>query len=363
MARIAFFLPNFGGGGAEHVALTVIDGLAAKGHQIDLLLCRKEGLLLDSLPESVRVIDLAASRFRQALPPLIRYLRRERPDALQASMWPLTAIAIVATRLARAGNRIVVSEHSALSRAYADRGPIHRLVLRQSIRATYPLSTHRIAVSHGVASDLAGLGLPTSLIEVVPNPIRSPRKDDKQPFLWPGPGRRILSVGNLGPAKNHDLLIRAFAKVSAEVEASLVICGEGERRSELTALIGQLGLRDRVFLLGYVRGTDAVYGAADVFVLSSDWEGYPLVLLEALQAGLPIVSTDCNHGPREVLDGGRFGTLVPVGNEATLAKAMIDTLNAAPDPQAQRLRAGELAGARSIDRYEALLLGMNGPAT
>lgn len=357
MARIAFFLPDFGGGGAEQVALTLMEGLRLRGHQLDLVLCRAEGQLLAKLPDDIRVVDLGSSRFRKALMPLMRYLREVRPAAVQASMWPLTSMAIMATQFARVGNRVVVSEHSALSRAYAGHGHFHRAFLAASIRWLYPLASARVAVSDGVRRDLAGFGVPPEMVDVVYNPVRASSHPPGSPFAWPAPGKKILSVANLVPAKNQLLLLEAFADVAKEMAAGLVICGEGRVRDALMTRAAELSIADRLSLPGFVEDIGRAYADADLFVLSSDWEGYPLVLVEALQAGLPVVATDCDFGPREILDDGRYGHLVPVGSKREFAQAMLEALSTTVNASAQRERAQQLSGNSLIDRYETLLLG------
>lgn len=358
MARIAFFLPDIGGGGAERVALALMEGLVDRGHEIDLVLCRAEGQLLAQLADDIRVVNLGVRRFRDALLPLTKYLREVRPEALQASMWPLTSIAVLATRLANVGNRVVVSEHSALSRAYAAHGKCHRAILARSIRWLYPHASARIAVSHGVKGDLAGEGLPSDTIDVVYNPVRTAAQPGEAPITWPAAGHKILSVGNLVPAKNQRLLLEAFAELARSVDCGLVIYGEGPERGPLAERATELGIADRVSLPGFVEDVGRAYTDADLFVLSSDWEGYSLVLVEALQAGLPVVSTDCDFGPREILAEGQFGRLVPTGDASAMARAMHEALLSPGDADARRQRAFQLSGKESIDRYETLLLGL-----
>lgn len=359
MARIAFLLPDLSGGGAERVALTLIEALIGRGHEVDLVLCQKRGPLLSMIPAGVRIVDLGAKRMRHVLPPLVRYLRSARPQALQASMWPITVIAIAAGWVARSGTRVVVSEHSAISQAYAEKGRLHRVALSTSIRRLFPRAAGRVAVSQGVRDELASMGVDRQSIEVILNPIAPVVLSGSERYDWPGVGRRILSVGNLVPAKNQALLLRAFALVAKEVETSLVICGEGELRTDLEVLAHQLGVGDKVFLPGFVTALAPVYAAADLFVLSSDREGYGLVLVEAMRAGLPVVATDCAHGPAEVLGGGEFGTLVPTGAVRPLADAILAALADPADPHASKARAAELADGASIDRYEELLLGQS----
>jgi glycosyltransferase involved in cell wall biosynthesis len=360
VAKIAFLIADLTGGGAERVALSLIEGFIRRGHQVDLLLMRKKGVFLDSLPAEVRVIDLRARRIRNVVRPLVRYLRQERPDALQVSMWPLPIAALVAARLAAVRTRIVVSEHSVLSKQYGD-SRSELAVLKASTRLFYPLADRIICVSKGVASDLRSVsGLSPDRVTVVYNPVKQPapafRRDRDAVKAWPPAEHRILSVGSLKPVKNHRLLIEAFAHVASEVDASLLILGEGPEREALEQLIARLDMEDRVRLHGFVSDTWSYYAAASLFVLSSDYEGLPTVLIEALAWGLPIVSTDCEAGPCEILGGGAIGTLVPCGSPSALAEAVRDSLSSPPGNERSKARARDFSEDKAVTRYLELLL-------
>ena len=153
-------------------------------------------------------------------------------------------------------------------------------------------------------------------------------------------GPVILSVGTLKAVKRHDVLIEAFAQLQAFPQAVLCIVGEGAERAALQARIAALGLQGRVLLPGYAPDPSPWYAQADLFVLSSDYEGFGNVLVEALEFGLPVVSSDCPYGPREILADGRYGTLVPPGDAQALAAAMQQALQNRPDAGAQQARAG-----------------------
>lgn len=357
--RLAFLLPDLGAGGAERVALRLAGDFIAAGHPVDILLLRREGALLPLVPEGARIVDLGAARIRDALRPLARYLKAERPHALQALMWPLTSLAVVARALAGTETRLVLAEHTTLSRHYGHFGRARRALLRASLRLFYPRAEALVTVSQGSARDLADLsGLPEKRFEVIYNPVRIP--EAPRQAKAPGGTPIILTVGSLKAEKNHALLIRAFARLAASRSARLVLVGAGPVESELRALAEREGVADRVDFAGFTTDPSPFYAAADLFVLSSDYEGYPLVLIEALGAGLPVVSTDCESGPREILDGGRIGRLVPVGDAAALASAMAETLDSPSDPQALRARAEALSGQSTSDRYLALMLGPAG---
>ena len=359
--RIAFLLPNLRGGGAERVALRLIGDLVARGHPVDLVLMEAAGELMPLLPRSVRVVDLGAARIRDVFRPLRRYLRATPLDGLQISMWPLTVVGVLAHRAARSRARVVVSEHITLSKQYGHFGRLRRRLLRASIRVAYPLADARVAVSEQAADDLARIsGIARAGITVIYNPVSrpaAPPDDGTARRISNGASARIVTVGSLKAQKNQALLVDAFALLRRERDARLVIVGEGELRGELEAQVAALGLGDDVALPGFFLDPWPFYDSAQVFALSSDYEGYALVLIEAMRAGLSVVSTDCESGPREILDGGTFGRLVPCGDPAAMARALADALDHPADPAVLQARAALLSGPDKSDDYWRLLTG------
>jgi glycosyltransferase involved in cell wall biosynthesis len=364
-ARLAFLLPNMGGGGAERVAITIMSDFLARGYEVDLVLVRAEGELLAKVPAGVRVFDLKARRFATALIPLIRYFRDRKPDAIQVRMWPLTVIGLFARRLARVDTRVVISDHIALSKQYGHL-PITFALLRATTRLTYPWADERIFVSAGAADDLVAIsGLPREAFEIVYNPaplltgpvVVPPQVD----AIWGGADGRIITVGSLKEQKNQALLIRAFAILRRRRSARLMILGRGELLTRLQAVAEEEGVAQDVIFPGFSPHPADYVASADLFVLSSDYEGFGNVLVEAMQLGVTVVSTDCPSGPREILGDGEFGRLVPVGDPEALAKAMETSLRSPSDPAKLKARAEQLSGSAIMDRYLDLMLGRKTP--
>ena len=354
--KIAIFLPNLGGGGAERVALASAKDLADRGHRVDLVLVQAKGDLIPLVPKNVRIVDLNSHRLIASLPPLVRYLHEERPDTLHAVMWPVTVIAVMAHRLAKSNAKLAVSDQVALSRQVTS--GMQRRLLEWTTRIFYPLADVRIVCSHEAADDLARLsGIDRDRFEVIYNPISPPRRIASTPqveALWGDSSARILTVGSLKEQKNHALLLRALASV-ADRKAKLMILGEGHLRPALEWQAEELGIADRVLLPGFSVDPWPYLASADLFVLSSDYEGFPLALAEGMYAGLRIVSTDCKSGPAEMTDHGRFGRLVPCGDAEALAKAIDQALKEPPRPEEMRSQADLVAGAAMIQRYSELL--------
>ncbi|HEY6544276.1 MAG TPA: glycosyltransferase [Dokdonella sp.] len=355
--RIAIVLPDLRPGGAERMHVHLAREWRRRGLDVDFVLQRARGELLQHLPEGCGVVDLAAVRLRGILVPLVRYLRDSPPDALLAAMWPLTVLAPLAARLARSPTRVIVSEHTPLSIAHAARGPLARAVMRASQRCAYPLADERIAVSQAVAEDLAAMsGISRDRFVVVANAAAGAATPGLAAADWPHPGPLLLAVGTLKRVKRHDLLIDAFARLPCSLGARLCILGEGPERADLEDRILHNGLAGRVVLHGHVDAPGPWYARADLFVLASDHEGFGNVLVEAMEHGLRIVSTDCPGGPREVLDRGRYGRLVPPGDPQALADAMVESLSTPVDALALRERAREYDISRVAARYLELLL-------
>jgi glycosyltransferase involved in cell wall biosynthesis len=332
-APIAFFLPSLRGGGAERVMVNLAVGITERGLPVDLVLAAAEGTFLSQLPPAVRVVDLRAGRVLPSVGPLTRYLRRERPRALVSSMSHANVVALWAARLAGRTTPVLATVHNTMSVSTARQGRLAAALWPHALRIFYPWASSVIAVSRGAADDFArSSGFPRERVEVVYNPVIMPdsvvraREVPDHPWFAPGQAPVILGVGRLTPQKDFPTLVRAFSEVRRRRAARLVILGEGEGKAELDGLANELGVKEDMALLGFQKNALSYMSHSAVFVLSSAWEGLPTVLIEALAAGTRVVSTDCPSGPREILQDGRLGALVPVGDASALASAILETL-------------------------------------
>jgi glycosyltransferase involved in cell wall biosynthesis len=339
------------------VIVNLVQGIVQRGEPVDLALAVAEGVFLDQLPPQVRVVDLRAGRLIGSLVPLIRYLRRERPRVLISSMSHANLVALWAAKLARTDTPVMVTVHNTMSESTGSNGGLERRLLH----TFYPWATWIVAVSRGAADDLARTtGVPRSRVEVVYNPVITPpvlalaQRPPDHPWYAPGAPPVILGVGRLTRQKDFLTLVRAFAELRRRRCARLIILGEGEDRPTLEALVAELGLHDDVSLPGFRDDAPAYMARSALFVLSSAWEGLPTVLIEALAVGTPVVSTDCPSGPREILQEGRLGALVPVGDAGALAMAMERALDLGDPPlPPEALRAFTLNAA--VDHYLRLI--------
>lgn len=359
--RLAILLPDLGGGGAERVAVNLANSFAQRGYGIDMVLLSARGEFLDELQQEIRVIDLQVKRLRGTLIPLVRYLRKVRPDAVLANMWPLTAIALWGRKLARVPTRVVVAEHTTWSRDPIARSVLGRWKVKTTMHLTFPQADGIVAVSRGAADDLARFaGVSRDSITDIYNPVAGsetrPGNVPLAPFTWWSGGHcRLLAVGNLIPIKDYATLLAALALLRQRVDARLLILGEGSCRYALEAQARQLGIESSLIMPGFVKDPSPYYQRADLHILSSAGEGFGNVIVEALAAGTPVVSTDCPSGPREILCDGKFGRLVPVGDAPAMADAMAESLAATHDRIALKARAQDFSIDKAVDQYQALL--------
>lgn len=347
-ADLAVFAATSGHSGVDRVLRNLVPAMARLGVRVDVLGVEGHGPAFDALPEGVRRVPLGAAHVNSAIPALIGYLRRERPQALLSDKDRVNRAALLARALARAPTRVGVRLGTTVSVNLASRGWWERRVQTASMRWAYPFADAILVPSTGAADDLAAHAhLPRSRISVVPSPIVTPTMHDRaaeapaHPWLADGGPPVILGVGELSERKDFATLIRAFARLRADRPCRLVILGEGRRRAELEALADQLGVAADVALPGFVPNPYACMARAAVFALASRWEGMPVVLIEALALGTPSVACDCPSGPREVLRGGAVGGLVPVADDGALAAALAAQLDRpVPREQSQGAVAG-----------------------
>jgi glycosyltransferase involved in cell wall biosynthesis len=366
--RIGIFLPGLYEGGAERVMLNLAAGFISIGYETDLILAQAEGPYMADIPDGVRLIELnkkhfSAQRTIISLPALIRYIRKERPDGIISSLNFANVVALWAKQLAGVPFRIAISEQNTFSVERAQYSQPFRWILQNFMKYLYPIADGIIAVSEGVADDLAKvLRIPRKKILVIHNPVITPEINEKKEAhlenAWFEKNQPpvILAIGRLTRQKGFDVLLRAFALVRKQRVAHLIILGEGEDRSALMALQKELGLENDVRLPGFVPNPYQYLKNSAMFVLSSRWEGLPTVLVEALYCGIPLISTDCPSGPREILHDGLYGHLIPVDDITCLAQAVLSVLDGeTPMVSPSSWEAYELK--TIVRQYEEVLMG------
>jgi glycosyltransferase involved in cell wall biosynthesis len=361
MLKLTFFLSDLDGGGAERVMLNLANGFAQAGAEVDLVLARQEGLYFSQLSSKVKLVDLGAKSLLKSLFPLVNYLKQRQPNALISALEDTNIIALLAKAIAQTKTPVYVTVHNHLSQEARHGKNLKRKLVPYLLRWIYPLATQVVCVSEGVAEDLVNLGVKRQQVRVIYNPIVTPELEEKlaesleHPWFLPSEPPVILGVGRLNQQKDFPTLLRAFALLRQQQPARLLILGEGEMRKSMETLIRELHLEDQVELAGFVQNPFAYMKRARVLVLSSAWEGFGNVLVEALAAGIPVVSTDCPSGPREILQGGKYGHLVAIADPVAMARAISQTLEEKIDPARLQNRAADFFLATILEQYRLML--------
>lgn len=329
--RILLVLPSLERGGGERVLLQLAGSFVAAGREVHVVALLGGGPLRSLVPDAVTLHELidadgvpkGLALAWRAFPRLVSLIRAVEPHAVLSTMTGTNLLVVLACMRARIHARLVLREAASLANTKS-------ILKRQAMRWFYRYADGLAAVSAGVARDLRGLGLSDGHIHVMRNPVDAERlrylagmgrplsNHDDEPY--------VVSLGRLVEQKDHPTLLHAYAASALRASHRLVIVGGGDWHERLQHLADELGLADRVLFTGALDNPYRVLADADLHVLSSRWEGYPNVLLEALALGVPVVSTDCPHGPREILDRGSYGRLVPVADAAALARAMDEEL-------------------------------------
>ena len=336
-SRIAIVLPDLRVGGGQRVLLGLARQFVEYGQVVDIVAVFDDGEFVTDLPFAAnyrrllsRRGDVSIWRSLIALFALVRYLRQVKPDVILSSMTGTNLLTVTAYRFARCRSRLLLREAASFVN-------LRSRIFPFLMRVLYRRADTLIAVSTGVAEDLASVGLDKNKIHVIHNPMDAERlrtmafegaasvKELEIPY--------IISIGRLVPQKDHETLLRAYAVSQAMRRYRLVIVGDGELRHHLDSISKELGVDHRIAWIGALSNPYGLLSKASLLVLSSRWEGYPNVLLEAAALGVPVVSTDCPAGPREMLKDGRFGRLASVGDPLSLARAMDEELN---EPSADR---------------------------
>ncbi len=313
---------------------TLANGFYREGYPVDVVLGMRTGVYLNELDPGIDIVDLASSRTAFSLLPLVRYLRRARPGAMLATQGHVNIVAILARMIARVPLRLLVREAITPSVFAKNQTGFKAWATLKLLRIFYPLADCIIAPSQGVMDDLTQeLGLPKMGVVVIPNPVlldsihQAAQDLPQHPWFDLGSIPVVLGIGRLSAQKDFPTLISAFAKISGHRQARLMILGEGEDRPELEKMVAGLHLHGQVELPGFVDNPFAYLKRSAVYVLSSTSEGLPNALLEAMAVGIPVVATDCPSGPREILEGGRWGRLVAVADVDAMAAAIGEALD------------------------------------
>jgi glycosyltransferase involved in cell wall biosynthesis len=331
-APLAVVMRAFEGGGAQRDMVLLCNALAAAGANVVILALHSEGPLRPLLAPGVEVRDIPGRRIRYAVPGLRRAIRAMAPRLVVSSESNLNLFTLLAVRsLSHAARpKLVLREVASPSLAIAH-DPHRQNRIAYRLARLYRLADRIVTLTHGARDDLVeNFAVPAHKVAVMRSNAVIPRDIADRIAAWDGESGRdsalIVSVGRLSPEKDHRLLLRALALLPRARDWRLALVGDGPERPALEALAARLGLSNRITFAGYVRDPFAWMMRARIAVCSSIYEGLGNAVIEALACGTAVVSTDCPYGPREILKDGRYGTLVPVGDAAALAAAIMAAL-------------------------------------
>jgi glycosyltransferase involved in cell wall biosynthesis len=332
--KIAILLYRLKFGGAERVMLALAGGFAERGFSVDVVVFKAAGEFADKIPPVARLVDLGSTNMFKALPKLSKYLGERAPEAIIANGDRCTLISYLAKKTRTKKPKILSVVHHDLVSVLSPQNDlplIDKIIARLKkipMSFVYPRADAIIAVSEGVADSVSNfLGYQRDRVRVIYNPVPTEeiraRAAENVDHEWYAKREApiVVSAGRLTPQKDFPTLIRAFGILRRDIPAKLAILGEGPERKTLENLIGELGLHNSVELLGFQENPYKYMARADLFVLSSVFEGFGMAIAEAMALGTPVVSTDCPSGPAELLKD-HPERLVPMGNPEAMAGAM-----------------------------------------
>lgn len=364
--RLAFYIPNLSVGGAEQVTVDIVNGLAARGHDVELVISHATGELLPKVSDDVRVTVLGSTRMPVAgiaahVPALARYLRRVEPAAIFPQMTHASVTCLAARRLVDVETAVFPTKHCAFGES--DERTLKSEALKRLAAALFPTADRVVGVSRGVADSLvARMDLDPDRVDVLHNPVEveSIRERAARPaeHEWAGDDDvdLVLFVGRIERQKDLETWLRAFARVrDTNPNARGIVAGKGSQREALRSLAVELGIDDAVSIPGYVENPYRLMHEASAFLLTSRYEGLPTVIIEALACGCPVVATDCPSGPREILVDGEYGRLAAVGDVDGIADAVRATLAEPLPADVLRGRADDFAPGPILDEYERFI--------
>ena len=332
-SKILCVLPSMNGGGAERVMLLLLAGLDPSKYQPVLVLFEKKGAYLEEIPADIQVhclekktkLDVLRLPFR-----LARLIRQERPSVVLSFLWYANLINVLSSCVRLHSVPIIISVHNFLSASLTIQK--YSEIKRFITRLLFSRANEVISVSRAASYDLAsGFNIPKHKVSVIYNGIDKAhiaRRSGERPEqnYFDGEASVIVAVGRLSKQKGFDVLIRAFAEVRKKHMVKLLILGEGAERSRLESIAVELGVSGYVNMPGFVSNPYAYIKRSSLYVMSSNFEGFPVVLLEVMACGVPIISTACTSGPEEILENGVTGILVNVGNVGELSGSICNLL-------------------------------------
>ena len=366
---IAVYVPHLRTGGAELSLLRLAGGFAAGGLAVDLIVHTMANAEM-AVPAGVRITELHTTTTLDSVLALAGALRRRQPAGLLSAFPHSNVAAVAAHAWSGVDCACVLTEHAPLSHQIAAQGGWRYRALPPLVRWAYRRADAVVAVSDGVRQDLARLVGPGLRLHTIANPVLDavevfdlPNRPNPptplHPWLQDPRLQVVLSVSRLVSEKDIPTLLHAFAQLHhQQPHTRLLVAGDGPERAALQALIHHLGLGLVAALPGRISAPRRWMQRAAVFALASRFEGFGNVLVEALASNTPVVATDCPVGPREILAGGRWGTLVPVGDALAMAAGLAGALQQQGAPPGALAHVAQFTDLAACGAYRRLLASL-----
>ena len=360
---VCFLSLNMGYGGAEKVIATLSNEFARSGREVTIVTFFEQNDFTHVLDSRIKLHNLSIQNFQMSFFSLSKFIYRHRFDNFVANIWPLTIFSFL-VRLIWPKTKLIYVEHCILSEQYKDKNFIFRALQALSITIFYRFAHHVVSVSNGVQDDLIDYGTPKKKMSVIYNPLMPSLANSREPLNpeilnWmKGSSINLIAIGQLKKVKNFLNLIKSVDILVNQNKQSLrlVILGDGEERVMLEKAIKSYNLEHSIFLPGWVDDPMPYLRLSDLLILSSDYEGFGLVIVEALSVGVNVVSTNCKTGPSEILKDGEFGFLCKVGNALSLANSVNIALENSLPKEQLISRASDFLPDKIIHQYEKILI-------
>lgn len=360
--HIAFVIPDLKGGGAQKMMINLANELATRGDRVDLILFNQSGIYKDLISPQVNIVDFNKPRSLSALLSLVFYIKKSHPDIMMSALFHVNLITLLAKIFSLSKKtKIIISERNNLTLRLSEMTILKRLSLKILIKILYPFANKIVGISEGVCNDLKNIiASDTSKIMTIHNPVVTPDFEEKiqqkvENIFPDNCGLKLITSGRLVMQKDYPTLLRALSHYNKKYGAAhLVIMGEGALKEDMVRMSKRLNINNNIMFLGFVDNPLAYMKQADIFVISSAWEGFCNVIVEALYAGLKVVSTNCPSGPAEILQDGKYGGLVEVGDCNAFAQKINDIDQKEISKETQKKRALDFTVEKKADEFKNL---------
>ncbi len=334
--HIAIFIPSLMGGGAERMMVNLANDFSNQGYSVDLIVSVLQGPYINRLSSAVNIVNLKSNRALKSLIPLAKYLKNKKPDVILSALTYVNIVTLIAKIISFSKTKVFVSERSVFSSSCSSLNlpAINIFLYKKIIKITYSMAEKIICISDAVKNDfIKEINIKNNKLITIYNPafdsdvLKKSHERISHPWLCNTQLFLVVGVGRLNQVKDFATLIKSFKKVlENKKNLRLIILGEGNLRNNLELLVKDLGIENFVSMPGFVNNPYAYMRSANVFVLSSLYEGFGNVIVEAMACNTPVISTNCPGGPAEILENGKWGKLVPVGDIDTMALAISEIL-------------------------------------